>query len=146
MTLGLSAVAIPTLNTTLSQNQVTWLASMASLAAPIVCFLSGPIADKFGRKISIFCINVTCFIGWLAIYSAYAAGSSQYLLLLLEAEKKSGLELLVIARIVAVLYPHNLDPDLFNQRIWSQQDGAPPHFVQNVRTCLNEVFDIKIYY
>ncbi|XP_018565926.1 facilitated trehalose transporter Tret1-like isoform X2 [Anoplophora glabripennis] len=56
---------------------------MASLAAPIGCFLSGPIADKFGRRISILCINVTCFIGWLTIYSAYAAGSNQYLLLLL---------------------------------------------------------------
>lgn len=56
---------------------------MASLAAPLGCFLSGPIADRFGRRISIFCINVTCFVGWLTIYSAYSAGNSQYLLLLL---------------------------------------------------------------
>lgn len=83
MTLGFSAVAIPTLKSTLSQDQVTWFASMASLAAPLGCFLSGPIADRFGRRISIFCINVTCFVGWLTIYSAYSAGSSQYLLLLL---------------------------------------------------------------
>lgn len=38
------------------------------------------------------------------------------------------------------LFPNNLNPNLFDQRIWFQQDGAPPHFAKNVRNYLNEVF------
>lgn len=28
------------------------------------------------------------------------------------------------------LFPNNLNPNLFNQRMWLQQDGAPLHFAQ----------------
>lgn len=108
MTLGFSAVAIPTLKTTLSQDQITWFgeyqksyatspipilfyshlvrfftASLASLAAPVGCFFSGPISDRFGRRSAIFCINVTCFVGWLVVYTAHSSKNHQYLLLLL---------------------------------------------------------------
>lgn len=39
-----------------------------------------------------------------------------------------------------ILFPDNLDPNLFDQQMWFQHDGAPPHFAQIVRTYLNEVF------
>lgn len=41
---------------------------------------------------------------------------------------------------LAVLYPNNADPDIPNETVWFQQDGAPPHFAQIVRTYLNDVF------
>lgn len=41
---------------------------------------------------------------------------------------------------LAVLYPNDGDPDLPNNTIWFQQDGAPPHFAVIVRQYLNQVF------
>jgi hypothetical protein len=41
---------------------------------------------------------------------------------------------------LTVLFPNHEDGDLPNQRIWYQQDGAPPHFAVQVRNFLNNVF------
>ncbi|KAJ8954216.1 hypothetical protein NQ318_005811 [Aromia moschata] len=83
MSLGFSAVAIPVLKKTLTEEEVSWFASIASLAAPFGCFFSGPIADRFGRRTAMFCVNVTCFFGWLLLAVAYHAKESQCALLLL---------------------------------------------------------------
>ncbi|KAJ8927055.1 hypothetical protein NQ314_020523 [Rhamnusium bicolor] len=83
MSLGFSAVAIPTLKNTLNADQVSWFAGMASLATPFGCFFSGPIADRFGRRTAIFAINITGFIGWMIIAMAYYVKKYQYALLLL---------------------------------------------------------------
>lgn len=41
---------------------------------------------------------------------------------------------------LAVLFPNGNDPDVPNENIWFQQDGAPPHYARNVRRYLDEVF------
>lgn len=41
---------------------------------------------------------------------------------------------------LAVLFPNELDPDFPDERIWFQQDGAPPHYAVIVRQYLDEVF------
>lgn len=41
---------------------------------------------------------------------------------------------------LSALFPNPIDPDLFDDRIWFQQDGAPPHFALNVRRYLDENF------
>lgn len=41
---------------------------------------------------------------------------------------------------LAVLFPNEDDPDIPHNRIWLQQDGAPPHFGLNVRQFLNDTF------
>lgn len=41
---------------------------------------------------------------------------------------------------LAMLYPNEEDPDLPNNNLWYQQDGAPPHFSLDVRNYLNQVF------
>ena len=41
---------------------------------------------------------------------------------------------------LTALFPHQAEADLHDDRIWFQQDGAPPHYAQNVRHYLSEVF------
>lgn len=41
---------------------------------------------------------------------------------------------------LAALYPNELDPDLPDERLWYQQDGAPPHYAVTVRQYLDEIF------
>lgn len=41
---------------------------------------------------------------------------------------------------LAQIFPHAMDPDIPNERLWFQQDGAPPHFGINVRRYLDEMF------
>lgn len=41
---------------------------------------------------------------------------------------------------LAELFPNEVDPDIPHNRIWLQQDGAPPHFGINVRHFLNNTF------
>ncbi|RZC32700.1 facilitated trehalose transporter Tret1-2 -like, partial [Asbolus verrucosus] len=87
MSLGFSAVALPALTDisneyVLSKNEASWFASIASLATPFGCIFSGPIADRFGRRSAMFCINVVCFIGWLIVASAYYFPEHQYAILL----------------------------------------------------------------
>jgi Transposase. len=41
---------------------------------------------------------------------------------------------------LAELFPNNEDPDIPEERIWFQQDGAPPHYGVQVREYLNNTF------
>ena len=41
---------------------------------------------------------------------------------------------------LAVLYPNPQDPDIPNDTIWFQQDGAPAHYARQVREYLDDVF------
>ena len=41
---------------------------------------------------------------------------------------------------LATLYPNGNDPDLPNEELWFQQDGAPPHYAADVRRYLNDTF------
>ncbi|XP_076256728.1 facilitated trehalose transporter Tret1-like isoform X2 [Rhynchophorus ferrugineus] len=81
MSIGFSAVAIPAL-VSYDQTQISWFASMASLATPLGCVVSGPIADRFGRKIAIAVVNTTAFIGWIIVGSAYYLTEQQYAVIL----------------------------------------------------------------
>lgn len=87
MSLGFSAIALPWLLAQdnpykLSDNQASWFASIASIATPIGCFISGPISDRYGRKIALLSVNVVCILGWLLIVTAYYVQDCQYQLLL----------------------------------------------------------------
>lgn len=46
----------------------------------------------------------------------------------------------VLIPSLAVLYPNLDDPDVPNDSIWYQQDGAPPHYAVHVRRYLEDVF------
>lgn len=82
MSIGFSAVAIPAL-THLNRDQISWFASIASLAIPIGCLICGPIADRFGRRCSIGVVNVTALLGWSVVTVAYYTPQShQYGVLL----------------------------------------------------------------
>lgn len=67
MSLGFSAVALPALKQNLNSSQLSWLASVASLATPFGCFFAGPLADMYGRKPAIIIANITCLLGWIII-------------------------------------------------------------------------------
>lgn len=41
---------------------------------------------------------------------------------------------------LATIHPNPENPDLPNNRLWFQQDGAPPHYAAEVRAYLDEVF------
>ncbi|XP_973332.1 facilitated trehalose transporter Tret1-2 homolog [Tribolium castaneum] len=88
MSLGFSAVALPVLTSAtnryaLNSDQASWFASIASLATPFGCLVAGPIADKFGRRRAMYCVNIFCFIGWLLIAWAYYWPQHQYVILLI---------------------------------------------------------------
>lgn len=53
------------------------------MAAPVGSFVSGPIADKYGRKSVLACINTVAFIGWLLIALAFYLNNTQYSVLLI---------------------------------------------------------------
>ncbi|KAJ4451828.1 hypothetical protein ANN_03305 [Periplaneta americana] len=42
--------------------------------------------------------------------------------------------------VLAVLHPNLQHPDLLNDSIWCQEDGAPPHYAAPVRQYMNQVF------
>lgn len=44
--------------TPLSEEDVSWLASIMFITAPIAVFLYGVAADKFGRKKALLCVSV----------------------------------------------------------------------------------------
>lgn len=99
MSLGFSAVALPALKLTNSEASwfgesrncsfswfrtfVSFSASIASIATPIGCFVSGPLSDKFGRKSALLWINVVCLIGWVVIATAQQFPGQQYPVLLI---------------------------------------------------------------
>ncbi|XP_060532892.1 facilitated trehalose transporter Tret1-like [Cylas formicarius] len=82
MSIGFSSVTIPALKDFDSQ-QISWFASIASLATPFGCLLAGPIADKYGRKRAIAVVNVTAFLGWATVGAAFYSGNYLYPVLLL---------------------------------------------------------------
>lgn len=41
---------------------------------------------------------------------------------------------------LTALFPHHAEADLHDDRIWFQQDGAPPHYALNVRQYLDRAF------
>lgn len=41
---------------------------------------------------------------------------------------------------LAELFPNHEDPDLPDERLWFQQDGAPPHYSETVRQYLDNTF------
>lgn len=41
------------------------------------------------------------------------------------------------------IFPNNANPNLLDENIWFQQDGAPPHFARPVRQFLDECFPRK---
>lgn len=43
------------------------LASLASVATPLGCLMSGPLLDRFGRKTGLLIIALPLVIGWLLI-------------------------------------------------------------------------------
>lgn len=57
-------------------------ASVASLATPFGCFFSGPVADRFGRKVAIALVNTVCFIGWIGIAAACYMNNNTFSLLI----------------------------------------------------------------
>ncbi|KOB79263.1 Sugar transporter [Operophtera brumata] len=50
--------------TSLSEEDVSWLASIMFIFAPIGVFLYGVAADKFGRKKALLCVSVPIALGW----------------------------------------------------------------------------------
>nr|CAH7713820.1 unnamed protein product [Callosobruchus chinensis]CAH7724593.1 unnamed protein product [Callosobruchus chinensis] len=71
MSLGFSAVAIPVLRGSLTLNQISWFASIASLATPFGCFLTGPLADRLGRTKALLFVNAASFLGWMILALAF---------------------------------------------------------------------------
>ncbi|XP_066996746.2 facilitated trehalose transporter Tret1-2 homolog isoform X2 [Anabrus simplex] len=72
MSLGFSAVALPQMKSPnsfpqISESEESWIASLAAIATPFGCLLSGPLLDRFGRKTSLLALNVPCVIGWILL-------------------------------------------------------------------------------
>jgi len=72
MTLGFTAVALPYMleeNNILvvNKSQASWIASLAAIATPVGCLISGPIIDKYGRRKGLLSLNIPAFIGWLFV-------------------------------------------------------------------------------
>lgn len=44
--------------------------------------MSGPISDKYGRKATLLCNNIVCFLGWVVIAIAYHVPEHQYAILI----------------------------------------------------------------
>nr|CAI5860819.1 unnamed protein product [Callosobruchus analis] len=81
MSLGFSAVAIPVLRGSLTLNQISWFASIASLATPFGCFLTGPLADRLGRTKALLFVNAASFLGWIILALAFYWSNSYPLLI-----------------------------------------------------------------
>ncbi|XP_049845304.1 facilitated trehalose transporter Tret1-2 homolog isoform X2 [Schistocerca gregaria] len=75
MSLGFSAVALPVMkqgigNPLITEEQESWIASLAAIATPFGCLASGPLLDRFGRKVTLLLINVPGLLGWLLVATA----------------------------------------------------------------------------
>ncbi|KAL1121999.1 hypothetical protein AAG570_003407 [Ranatra chinensis] len=69
MTLGFTAVALPYMlepnqKLHVDADQASWIASLAAIATPIGCLLSGPIIDKLGRRNGLLLVNLPAVVGW----------------------------------------------------------------------------------
>ncbi|XP_050502652.1 facilitated trehalose transporter Tret1-like isoform X1 [Diabrotica virgifera virgifera] len=83
MSLGFSAVALPVLHGQLNTIELSWFASIASLATPFGCFFAGPFADRYGRRMALFFVNIVCLLGWITIAVFCYAKPSHFWILLL---------------------------------------------------------------
>ncbi|XP_018321677.1 facilitated trehalose transporter Tret1-2 homolog [Agrilus planipennis] len=87
MSLGFSAIVLPYLLAKdnpyqLTPSQGSWVASVASIATPLGSFLSGPLSDRFGRKLTFICVHIICCLGWFVIAAAYKIPDYQYPILI----------------------------------------------------------------
>jgi MFS family permease len=74
-TTGYSAIFLPQLQSNSSSIQVTeeessWVASLAAFAMAPGCILGGFIMQKYGRKFAHYFLCLPAIIGWLSIYLA----------------------------------------------------------------------------
>lgn len=87
ITLGFSAILLPVLTApgpeNISMDQGSWIASTASITMPIGCLISGPILDKFGRKMALYIVNILSLVGWIFIAGASHDVSWMYVMLLI---------------------------------------------------------------
>jgi hypothetical protein len=72
MGIGYPATTLPLLNeqstdVKLSVSQASWFASITAIFSPIGGLLSGYMLDRFGRRLTLICINVISIISWLII-------------------------------------------------------------------------------
>jgi len=47
-------------------------ASLASIATPVGCLLSGPLLDRWGRRVALLALNLPGLIGWILLATAKA--------------------------------------------------------------------------
>lgn len=69
---GYPATTLPLLNeestdVKLTVSQASWFAAITAIFSPIGGLLSGYFLDKFGRRMTLICINVISIISWLII-------------------------------------------------------------------------------
>lgn len=83
MSLGFSAIAIPVLKENLNSTQLSWFASVASLATPFGCFFAGPFADKYGRRKAMSFVNIICLLGWITIALSYYLNQMHFWILII---------------------------------------------------------------
>lgn len=71
MGLGFPAITTQLLlkdtNTTLTESQVSWFASITAITCPIGGLLSGYLSDRLGRKRTLILIDLVAVISWLII-------------------------------------------------------------------------------
>ncbi|XP_039278504.1 facilitated trehalose transporter Tret1-2 homolog isoform X2 [Nilaparvata lugens] len=72
LSMGFSAVALPYMSQeggeiNVSKEEASWIASLAAITVPIGCLVSGPILDRWGRKMGILLVNLPFFVGWLLV-------------------------------------------------------------------------------
>lgn len=53
------------------------------MTMPIGCLISGPLLDKFGRKITLYAVNAVSIIGWIFIAAASNDRYWMYVMLLI---------------------------------------------------------------
>lgn len=77
MNLGFSAVALPAMqsvNSTviITDDEASWIASLASIATPFGSLLSGPLLDRWGRRVALLALNLPGLVGWIVLATAKA--------------------------------------------------------------------------
>ncbi|PSN36326.1 hypothetical protein C0J52_24327 [Blattella germanica] len=70
MALGFSAVALPAMKT-ITEEQASWVASIASIGMPFGCLLIPSLLDGLGRKRTLMLVSIPAIIGWTFIATAY---------------------------------------------------------------------------
>ncbi|CAH0402311.1 unnamed protein product [Chilo suppressalis] len=71
VTMVLPAVMDAPKGLSITMEQASWFGSIAFLCQPLGSIFSGPLMDYFGRKKSLFLVNIPHVIAWLLIYYAW---------------------------------------------------------------------------